>query len=68
MNLGYFNYPIPVNEPILHYAPGSPEKKALKQRLEQMANERIEIPLIIGGKEIRTGKIEQAVMPFDRFV
>src|SRR5690242_6891703 len=57
--------PTPVNEPVKGYAPGSPEKKALKKRLEEMAKERIEIPLIIGGKEIRTGETAQSVMPHD---
>jgi 1-pyrroline-5-carboxylate dehydrogenase len=57
--------PPPVNEPVKTYAPGSPEKKALKERLKQMANERVDIPLIIGGREIRTGETAQAVMPHD---
>src|SRR5579872_6839144 len=56
---------VPVNEPVRSYAPGSPEKKSLKQRLKEMASERIEIPLIIGGKEVRTGDTGQAVCPFD---
>src|SRR4051794_31738105 len=56
---------VPVNEPVRSYAPGSPEKKSLKQRLSEMASERIEIPLIIGGKEVRTGDVGQAVCPFD---
>src|SRR5262245_41460664 len=56
--------PIPINEPIKSYAPGSPERTDLKARLTSMASERIEIPLIIGGKEIRTGKTQQSVMPF----
>ncbi len=56
--------PAAVNEPIKSYAPGSPERVELKARLAAMANERIEIPLIIGGREIRTGKIGQTVMPF----
>jgi 1-pyrroline-5-carboxylate dehydrogenase len=56
--------PAPVNEPVKSYAPGSPEKVELKARLASMANERVEIPLIIGGKEIRTGKTQQSVMPF----
>jgi len=55
--------PAPVNEPVKGYAPGSPEKKALKQRLAEMAKERVDIPLIIGGKEIRTGETAQSVMP-----
>jgi 1-pyrroline-5-carboxylate dehydrogenase len=56
--------PIPVNEPVRSYAPGSPERAEIKARLQSMAGERIEIPLVIGGKEIRTGKTQQAVMPF----
>ena len=47
--------PPPMNEPVKSYAPGSPERAALKARLKEMANERIDIPIIIGGKEIRTG-------------
>ena len=55
--------PAPVNEPVRSYAPGSPEKKELKARLESMSNERIEIPLVIGGEEIRTGELAEAIMP-----
>nr|MBA2246206.1 hypothetical protein [Gemmatimonadota bacterium] len=43
--------PQPQNEPILSYAPDTPERQELKAALERMAGERIEIPLIIGGKE-----------------
>jgi len=57
--------PPPANEPVKTYAPGSPEKAALKARLRQMAGERIEIPLVIGGREIRTGEKGTAVMPHD---
>ena len=57
--------PLPVNEPVKSYAAGSPEKAALKARLASMAKERIDIPIIIGGKEIRTGDLGQAVMPHD---
>jgi 1-pyrroline-5-carboxylate dehydrogenase len=60
---GIRRVPTPVNEPVRAYAPGSPEKRELKARLQQMASERIEIPLIIGGREVRTGKTAQAVMP-----
>jgi 1-pyrroline-5-carboxylate dehydrogenase len=55
--------PLPQNEPNLSYAPGSPERAELKSRLAAMAGERIDIPVVIGGKEIRTGATEQAVMP-----
>ena len=57
--------PPPVNEPVLSYAPGSPERAELKARLEAMAGEEIEIPLIIGGREIRTGDLGTSVMPHD---
>jgi 1-pyrroline-5-carboxylate dehydrogenase len=57
--------PPPVNEPVKSYAPGSPEKVALKARLASMAKERVDIPLIIGGREIRTGDTAQSVMPHD---
>jgi 1-pyrroline-5-carboxylate dehydrogenase len=55
--------PPAVNEPVRSYAPGSPERAALKSRLASMASERIEIPVIIGGKEYRSGETAQAVMP-----
>jgi 1-pyrroline-5-carboxylate dehydrogenase len=55
--------PPPVNEPIKSYAPGSPERAALKDRLRAMSNERVDIPLIIGGKEIHTGELVDSVMP-----
>lgn len=56
MDYGYFNYPMPVNEPVLSYAPGSPEKKALKQTLETLKKTEADIPMYIGGNEVRTGK------------
>src|SRR5687767_1029767 len=55
--------PKPVNETVRTYAPGSPERTELKARLAKMASERIEIPIIIGGKEIRTGDLGRSVMP-----
>ena len=55
--------PPPVNEPVKSYAPGSPERAELKERLETMQAERADIPAIIGGKEIRTGETAQSVMP-----
>ena len=55
--------PVPVNEPVKSFAPGSPERAELKAKMKQMAGERIEIPIIIGGQEIRTGEMAQSVMP-----
>ncbi len=57
--------PTPVNEAVRGYAPGSPEKASIKQRLATMLGERIEIPLIIGGKEVRTGNTKPCVCPHD---
>jgi len=56
MSNAHFKLPVPVNEPILNYSPGSPEKAELKKKLTELQSKEIEIPLIIGGKEIKTGK------------
>ncbi len=55
--------PTPVNEGVKSYAPGSPERAALKERLRSMSGEKVDIPLIIGGKEVRTGDLADTVMP-----
>ncbi len=55
----------PVNEHALDYAPGCKERKALNAELNRMSNEVTDIPLIIGGKEVRTGKTGKVVMPHD---
>jgi 1-pyrroline-5-carboxylate dehydrogenase len=62
---GITRVPNPVNEPNLGYLPGSPERAALKERLAAMAAERIDIPVVIGGREIRTGRTHPTVMPHD---
>jgi 1-pyrroline-5-carboxylate dehydrogenase len=56
MSIGTFSYPMPVNEPVLNYAPGSPEKKKLKEALVELKKQEIDIPMYIGGKEVRTNK------------
>src|SRR5690606_36132311 len=56
MSIGTFTYPMPANEPVLAYAPGSPERKRLKEVLKQLKKEKADIPMYIGGKEIRTKK------------
>ncbi|MGH7530898.1 MAG: L-glutamate gamma-semialdehyde dehydrogenase [Gemmatimonadales bacterium] len=55
--------PIPSNEPVLSYTPGSPERAALKQALKDLSGRQIEIPVVVGGKEIRTGRTADAIMP-----
>lgn len=56
MQFGYFNYPTPINEPVLSYAPGSPEKLALKKALLSLKKKTLDIPMYINGKAVRTGK------------
>ena len=56
---------VPSNEPVRGYGPGSPEKQSLKQQLSSFLAETIEIPLIIGGREVRTGDVATAVCPHD---
>jgi 1-pyrroline-5-carboxylate dehydrogenase len=56
MQIGYTSYPLPTNEPVLNYEPGSEEKKKLKQTLKELKSSASDIPMYIGGKEVRTGK------------
>ena len=60
-----FSLKRPENEPILSYEPGSEEKKELKKELKSLKNKVVEIPLIIGGKEIKTGNMGEITMPHD---
>ena len=57
--------PKPINEPILSYAPGTPERAALKARIEELKSQQIEVPLIIGGQEIKTGNMGEMRVPHD---
>ncbi|GBG56207.1 1-pyrroline-5-carboxylate dehydrogenase 2 [Sporomusaceae bacterium FL31] len=65
MNNGYFQIKPPVNEPVKGYLPGSPEKAALKAELERQLANPIEVPIIIGGKEIRSGSKAKIICPHD---
>jgi 1-pyrroline-5-carboxylate dehydrogenase len=58
-----YRVPTPINDPVRSYAPGTAERQALKSKLAAMSAERIEIPLVIGGKEVRTGDTGTQVMP-----
>lgn len=62
---GNFSVPSVSNEPLLNYAPGSPARASLKKELERQAGMVVEIPIIIGGQEIRTGRLKEVVMPHD---
>jgi 1-pyrroline-5-carboxylate dehydrogenase len=58
--------PAPRNEPVLSYAPGSRERESLRAALDEMAGREIEIPAVVGGKEIRTGQMGEVRSPHDR--
>ena len=55
--------PTPINEPVLGYAPGAPERAELKRTLKDLSSRQLDIPLIIGGREVRTGTTTDVVMP-----
>ncbi|MDZ4182522.1 MAG: L-glutamate gamma-semialdehyde dehydrogenase [Candidatus Cloacimonadaceae bacterium] len=61
----FFSVPVPSNEPVLSYAPGSQERLLLQQSLQEVYDRRIEIPAIIGGKEIYSGVTESCICPHE---
>lgn len=61
----YFNVPIPQNEPVQTYAPGSLQREALKKALNELHQDNFEIPAIINGKEVFTGKLGNCIEPHD---
>ncbi|HSL81148.1 MAG TPA: aldehyde dehydrogenase family protein, partial [Thermoanaerobaculia bacterium] len=65
MSNAVFEVPIPENEPIHDYAPGSPERASLKQKLDELLDQEVEIPVVIGGEEVRTGDTATCVCPHD---
>ena len=65
LNNAILKVPTPVNEPIHSYAPGTPERGLLKAAIDEISSKQVEIPLIIGGKEVRTGNMGKVVMPHD---
>ncbi|MFN7014319.1 MAG: aldehyde dehydrogenase family protein, partial [Bacteroidia bacterium] len=62
---GFFNVPLAVNEPVKSYAPGSPEKIALKAAIKELKSKEQDIPMYIGGKEVRTGKTVRLAPPHE---
>ncbi|WP_020073098.1 L-glutamate gamma-semialdehyde dehydrogenase [Faecalispora sporosphaeroides] len=65
MSNAYFKLQMPDNEPVNSYLPGTPARAALKAELARQASTQVEIPLVIGGKEIFTGTTGKSVMPHD---
>jgi len=59
MKIGNFSYPMPANEPVLSYAPGTKERELLKKALKELKSKKIDVPMYIGGEEVRTeNKVE----------
>ena len=65
MATGFFNVPVPINEPVKGYAPGSKEKLELQQELARLKKLELDIPMHIGGQEVRTGDLRRMSPPHD---
>lgn len=65
MATGFFNVPVAKNEPVKSYAPGSPERAEVKAMLDKMRSEEIDVPMYIGGEEVRTGNKIMMSPPHD---
>ncbi len=66
MQYGDFYYPMPANEPVLNYAPGSAEKLALKAALKELKSTKVDVPMFIGSEEVRTGNTVEIRPPHER--
>jgi len=62
---GFFNVPVAVNEPVKSYAPGSPEREAVSEAYKSMINSKVEVPLYINGKDVKTGNTRTMSPPHD---
>ncbi|SDS12840.1 L-glutamate gamma-semialdehyde dehydrogenase [Winogradskyella sediminis] len=65
MGKGFFNVPIAVNEPVMSYAPGSAERKAVSEAYKSMYNAKVEVPMYINGKDVKTGNTSPMSPPHD---
>ena len=65
MSKGFFNVPVAVNEPVLSYAPGSPEREKLQDAIVEARGKEIDVPMYIGGEEVRTGDLVRMSPPHD---
>src|SRR5437763_13763987 len=63
---GTCRVPEPYNEPVRSYAPGTPEREELRVRLTELESKQLELPLVLGGEEVRTGDTFEAVEPHKR--
>ncbi|MBX3163930.1 MAG: L-glutamate gamma-semialdehyde dehydrogenase [Bacteroidetes bacterium] len=65
MPKGIYKVPVPVNEPVKNYTPGSPERKELQAMLKELRSKELDIPMYIGGKEIRSNETSRLAPPHD---
>ena len=65
MSLGRFVVPTPVNEPVRPYAPGDAQTESLKAKIEELRNQVIDIPMVIGGEDVRTDNVKDFSGPTD---
>jgi 1-pyrroline-5-carboxylate dehydrogenase len=65
MGKGFFNVPIAVNEPVMSYAPGSPEREAVLKAYKEMFNSQVDVPMYINGKDVSTGNTRTMSPPHD---
>jgi 1-pyrroline-5-carboxylate dehydrogenase len=66
MSFGDFYYPLPINEPVLNYAPGSKERELLKETLKALKSKKVDVPMYIGGEEVRTGNKAELRPPHEK--
>lgn len=66
MNIGSFYYPLPHNEPVLNYAPGSSERELLKSALKELKGKKVDVPMYIGNEEVRTGTAIEIRPPHEK--
>ena len=66
MPKGIYRVPVAINEPVKNYAPGSPERASLKKEIERLRSQVMDIPMVIGGKEVRTDNRTEIHPPHDR--
>ncbi len=65
MSFGTFDYPIPANEPVLSYGPGSSERIKFQKAVAELRGQEKDIPMFIGGQEVRSGKTKAIHPPHD---
>ncbi len=65
MDKGFYNVPAVINEPVLSYAPGTAERRELQEKIAELRRVSCDLPMIIGGKEVRSGKLERMFPPHE---